>query len=29
LTHAGGAAALSDALEPDLRRIDARSSTAG
>jgi hypothetical protein len=29
LTHAGGSAALSDALKPDLRQIDARSSTAG
>jgi hypothetical protein len=29
LTHAGGAAPLSDALKPDLRQIDARSSTAG
>ncbi|MFM0199389.1 transglutaminase domain-containing protein [Paraburkholderia fungorum] len=29
LTRAGGAAPLSDALKPDLRQIDARSSTAG
>jgi len=29
LTHAGSAAPLADALKPDLRQIDARSSTAG
>lgn len=29
LTHAGGAAPLSDALKPDLRQIEARNSTAG
>jgi hypothetical protein len=29
LTRAGGAAPLSDALKPDLRQIDTRSSTAG